>query len=289
MTEKKFLKSEAIKIGWNKTGSNILFFVGLLFVAVLVTAVPAVLTWGLENYSNIIIALLSAAFGNENLQLYIEPYVPITIIVLCITSAVFGIILQIGFIKIAIKINDDVKCKITHLFTNFRLFFKFLIGNIIYVVTAFVALVIPAVFVMLFEDQLQQHSLFFVVGFVVILLLTIYIVTVLTIRLGFFGYFVVDKGHSPIAAIKSSAELTKGSTRDLLLLSFLTQGINAIGAAFFFIGLLITIPIGLIAKAYVFRKLSLRLAEEKLEVIPIEVSQEEKARGFPYKGITNRS
>ena len=276
MEEKTFLKSEAIKTGWNKTGSNILFFVGLLFVAGLVVVVPAMLTWGLENYSNIILAMLSAAFGNENLHLYIEPYVPFAIIVLGIVSVVFEVILQIGFIKIAIKINDDVKCRLSDLFTNFRLFFKFLIGSIIYVFIAFAALLLPAVFVVLFKNQLQQFSVSFVLGFVVILFLTIFIVAVLTIRLGFFGYFITDKRCSPITAIKSSAKLTKGSTGNLLLLNFFIQGINVIGAAFFFIGLFITIPIGLIAKASVYRKLLLKLDEGMLEIKPLEAPHEEK-------------
>ncbi len=275
MIEKKFLKSEAIKTGWNKTGSNIVFFIALLLVAGLVTVVPEVVIWGLKFYSNIIIPVLSSTFGNANLHLYIEPYIPVAILVFTIASAVFGIIIQIGFISIAIKINDDAKCKIRDLFTNFRLFFKFLIGSILYGFTAFAALIFPAIFVVLLKSQLQQYSIFVVLVFVVILLFTICFVAVLAIRLGFFGYFIVDKGSSPIVAIKSSAKLTKGSTKDLLLLSFFTQGINVIGAAFFLVGLFITIPIGLIAKAFVFRKLSLRLDEEELDVLISDVSQEE--------------
>ena len=273
MIEKKFLKSEAIKTAWDKTGKNIVFFIALLFVAALVTAV---LIWGIRFYSNIIIPDLSATFGNENLHIYIEPYIPVVIIVLSIIGAVFGIIIQIEFIQIAIKINDDIKCKIRDLFTNFHLFFKFLIGSILYGLTVFGALIFPAIFVVLLKSQLQQYSIFFVLLFLVILLFTICFVAVLAIRLGFFGYFIVDKGYSPIVAIKSSVKLTKGSTKDLLLLSFFTQGINVIAAAFFLIGLFITIPIGLIAKAFVFRKLSLGVDEEELDVPVFDVSQEEK-------------
>ena len=85
------------------------------------------------------------------------------------------------------------------------------------------------------------------------------------IKYGFYGYLILDKGMGPIAAIKRSGAITKGSIWNLYLLFLLIALINMAGALAVLLGLFISIPITIIANAYVYRKL-----EEADAIMPAE-------------------
>lgn len=71
----------------------------------------------------------------------------------------------------------------------------------------------------------------------------------------FAGYVIVDEGRGPIASIKESARLTKGHRWKLLGFVLATLGINILGFIALLVGLLVTMPVTLIATAYVYRSL----------------------------------
>lgn len=74
------------------------------------------------------------------------------------------------------------------------------------------------------------------------------------------GYIIIDKGASPAAALKESREITRGYKMDLFLFSLVIALINLIGAICLFVGLFVTIPMTLMASAYVYRRLNPRAA-----------------------------
>lgn len=78
------------------------------------------------------------------------------------------------------------------------------------------------------------------------------------VRYGFFGFLMVDKQMEPIAALKRSAELTRGLTAELLMFGLLLVGVNILGALALGVGLLATLPTSVIAAAYVYRRLLAR-------------------------------
>lgn len=67
---------------------------------------------------------------------------------------------------------------------------------------------------------------------------------------------VVDKEFGPIETLKESYRLTKGHLLQLFLFGLAFIGINLVGALLLFVGLLVTVPVTLIAAAHVYRKLS---------------------------------
>jgi uncharacterized membrane protein len=136
------------------------------------------------------------------------------------------IILQMGLIKIALKFCDNEKSTFADLFSSYPLFFNYLIGSILYVVIIGVGLI-----------------LFIIPGII------------LAIQFQFFSFFIVDRGLSPIEALKKSSEITKGIKWDLFLFDLLIVIINFLGSCFLGIGLLITFPITLVSIAFVYRKL----------------------------------
>jgi uncharacterized membrane protein len=74
------------------------------------------------------------------------------------------------------------------------------------------------------------------------------------------GYLVVDRQLGPIEALQESRVVTSGVKLDLFLFSLVVGVMNVIGAICLLVGLFVTIPVTLMASAYVYRRLSPRTA-----------------------------
>lgn len=70
------------------------------------------------------------------------------------------------------------------------------------------------------------------------------------------GYLIIDKNMGPIAALSESRALTDGYKMDLFIFSLAVAFINLVGVFCLFVGLFVTIPVTLMASAYVYRRLS---------------------------------
>ncbi len=70
------------------------------------------------------------------------------------------------------------------------------------------------------------------------------------------GYLIVDRRLGPIEALKESRAITDGVKWDLFLFSLVVLVLNILGMLMLFVGLLITVPVTLMASVYVYRKLS---------------------------------
>ena len=202
MATEKFSKGEAVGFGWNTMKSNLGFFIGLLIVAGLIQYVPSVIA-GL-----------------------IQEDAPALSIIMNLVSFALYIVVEMGLIKIALRFCDNEKGEFAHLFSCFPLFFKYLLGAILYgliVLGGMILLIIPGI--------------------------------IWAIKFQFFSYFIVDQGVGPIEALKRSAVITRGVKWDLFLLGLLLTVINSLGAICLLIGLFATIPTTMVAYASVYRKL----------------------------------
>jgi uncharacterized membrane protein len=94
-------------------------------------------------------------------------------------------------------------------------------------------------------------------GFIVIVGLLLFIIPgiIFSIKLQYTEYFIVDKKMDAIDAIKASWEITKGVKGNLFLLGLLLGLINILGFLCLIVGLVITVPLSMVANAYVYRKL----------------------------------
>jgi uncharacterized membrane protein len=79
---------------------------------------------------------------------------------------------------------------------------------------------------------------------------------IIGIMVAFSTYIVIDTGMGPIEAIKHSAELTKGHRWHLLRFGLALLGVNILGLAVLIVGLLVSIPVSILAVVHVYRKLS---------------------------------
>jgi len=75
------------------------------------------------------------------------------------------------------------------------------------------------------------------------------------IRLKYATYLVIDKNLGPLEAIKGSWKITRGNVWNLFFLSILLGLINLLGLLCLVIGLFITVPLSMLATAFVYRKL----------------------------------
>lgn len=77
-----------------------------------------------------------------------------------------------------------------------------------------------------------------------------------------YPYFVVDKGLSPIEALKGAGQVVYGAKSKMLLFAILSLLLNILGAICLFIGLFITVPVVLIATAFIYLKLQSQSSAE---------------------------
>jgi len=207
--QKKFVISEAVQFGWDTTKSNIGFFIGIVIVAGLIQYVP-----------DIIAAI-------------IEADAPVLSIIVRIASFVLSLIIGMGLIKIFLRFCDGEKGEFSDLFSCYPLFFKYLIGSILYgliVTVGLILLIIPGI--------------------------------IWAIKFQFFDYLIVDKGLGPIDALEKSSEITRGVKWDLFIFDILIGIINLLGLLCLLVGLFVTIPITMVATAFVYRKLLPETSQE---------------------------
>ena len=76
------------------------------------------------------------------------------------------------------------------------------------------------------------------------------------IRYQFFGYLIVDRGLKPKDALAKSKEITQGNWGKLFLFGLSLMLLNLVGLLAFLVGLLVTIPMSLLATAKVYQLLS---------------------------------
>ena len=147
--------------------------------------------------------------------------------VINIISLILSVIVTMGFINIALKLSDAQKAQIADLFTCVPLFLNFIIGSILYVLIVFagmIILIIPGI--------------------------------VLAIKFHFYSYLIIDQGLGPIEALKKSSSITKGVKWNLFLFGLLLAAINILGVIALFVGTAVTMPIVVVALAFVYRQLS---------------------------------
>ena len=125
MTEKAFSKGEAIRFGWGVMKANLGFFIGLLVIVGVISAIPK------------IFARMTAERA------------PVLSLLFAIAGAIFQVIISMGLTTISLKLVDNAKPELADLFSRLHLFFKFLGGHILcslIVLGGLILLIVPGIF-----------------------------------------------------------------------------------------------------------------------------------------------
>jgi len=143
-----------------------------------------------------------------------------------IVGWIANIIVSIGLIAIALKFLDNQDPKFEDLFSFKPYFWKYLGASILTGLVVWVGLI-----------------LFIIPG--------IY----WALKFQFFGYFVVEQGRDPVEAMRMSSRITQSVKWKLFGFGLVLALINIVGTICLFIGLLVTVPVTLLAYSFVYRKL----------------------------------
>jgi uncharacterized membrane protein len=146
--------------------------------------------------------------------------------VVALVSAFFTMVVALGVMRMALRFVDGERGELIDLFAKIPLVVPYLIASII------VGLVTTA-------------------GFILLVIPGIY----WGLRLQFFGWVIVDKEVGALEATRVSWEITRGSAWQLFLMWWLLFFVNVLGFLVIGIGLLVTVPLSLVAMGHVYRTL----------------------------------
>lgn len=141
-------------------------------------------------------------------------------------SWLFGALLQIAVLTFVLNLLSTQKTAIVKRLTDPMLILKVLVGTLL-------------------------SSIVFMVGFILLIVPGI----VFAVRLSYVNYLIIDKGMGPIEAIKESWRITANNFFSLLGFGVTIFLLNLFGLVLLVVGLFITIPLSMLASAYVYRKL----------------------------------
>ena len=150
---------------------------------------------------------------------------PLLIILAALLRIIVSFIVSMGLIKISILFVDKKKPEISDLFYT-KSILNFILVSIVrgfIVLIGYILLIIPGI--------------------------------ILSIKFQFAEYLVVDKNMDVVEALNKSWEMTKGIKWNLFIFGILLFLINVVGFIALLIGLFITVPLSMVATAFVYRKL----------------------------------
>jgi hypothetical protein len=234
MSQQKFSVDEAIQFGWNVMKENLVFFILVMVIVSAIQITPGIIT-GL-----------------------IEKKMPVLSMVISVISMLVNMVMGIGLIRIALKLCDTRSAEIHDLFScDPGLFFKYFLSTMLYTLIllgVLGVLLVPVVVAVILSGGKPN---FIIVGSLAAVLIPAGVIVVvwLALKLQFYSYLIIDRGLGPIGALNQSSVITRGAKGQLLIVWILTGLINIAGFILCFIGLFASIPITMMAMAFVYRRL----------------------------------
>jgi uncharacterized membrane protein len=183
----------------------------------------------------LVVSMLAGFFFSGFAGLF-EKRLPVLSLIFNLGYILLTIAINIVGIKIALKFCDNDQRAIAEVisFTPSR-FLKFAAGYILYsllITAGLILLIVPGLIFMV----KYQYAI----------------------------YFIADKDTDIGEAFQRSSAITRGIKWELFVFLILLSLINMAGVICFFVGLIVTIPVTMVAMAYVYRKLSGSPSEETL-------------------------
>ncbi|MBT7807871.1 hypothetical protein HN766_20375 [Candidatus Poribacteria bacterium] len=144
-------------------------------------------------------------------------------------SFVVGVVVQLATIRVGLRFHRGERAEVSDMFAELRLLPRYAAATLVATVVIMVGLlllVVPGV--------------------------------ILAVRLAFYGYFLVDQDAGPIESLRRSWHATRGITLKVLAFLFMLWIINVAGLLALGVGLFVTVPIAIVATAYVYAAISPR-------------------------------
>ena len=228
---KKFVISGAIQYGWQAFRENAGILIGSMIIGYGIIMGFQLFLGYIEGF---------APQDPAATELYGEPaavwWIQWPLIIL---GAIVSWLIGIGIMNIQLKIYRKQQTSLKDLFQRWELLPHVILGSILTTIitgAGFIALIIPGIY--------------------------------LSVRLSQVNYFVVDQKMDGVSAIKASFAATKKQFWSLLGLFLTLAIINILGALALLIGLIVTIPMSMMALVYVYNALGKQDSSEQVSGQP---------------------
>jgi uncharacterized membrane protein len=231
--DKKINLGEAFSFAWQEFRRRFVFFTGAAAVILAINILPSLLFDRGDTGAGIVEFIMSLV----------------------------SLALALGLIQMAIKVVRNQEPVFNDFNEGFRKFWHALLAYILYGL----ALLIPTILIVAgsFLGFLEFLSMVGdggnLDGLLIISLILIIAGIVagiyLVLRFLLFQFAIIGDDYKPLDSLKRSAELTKGVKWSLLGFVILAALLNILGAIPFGLGLLITIPLTVIAQAHIYQQL----------------------------------
>ncbi len=218
MTQHTFSIQHALTFGWEKTKEHSWFLFQVALVSLFLLSIPT--------------------------------FPPLHLLV--------GLIVMIGLVGLSLRIVDGQPTAWKDLllpFTNKTIFIKSLLGTLLYMViigllVTLIGVIDAAVIFKLFSSSEDHIWLAVGVG-----ILSLWPLLYISLRLKFYIYAIIDSSADVRTSFTSSWNSTRGMFLKLLAFNLILAAINLLGLLLLGVGLVITVPLSLIAYAYVYKML----------------------------------
>lgn len=180
---------------------------------------------------------------------------PILSFIVVVVSTVVSIAVSLGWSHVILKLIRYGSAAWTDFQTNTRTWLHYFVARVLYgfcVLFGFVMIVVPLFMIVI----LSIHVVWFIIVGSIISLAGLILVSWLMTRYMFISLIAIDHpGMNGWKILKESAKMTKGSILKLFGFLLLVLLINIVGILVAFVGLLVTIPVTMIASGYVYEYL----------------------------------
>lgn len=197
-----FSKREAVQFGWETMKANLGFWVGLMLLILGMNTLPELGRWQTQESA------------------------PTLALFWTVSGYLIQLATQMGLIRISLILIDGRKPRYGELFGDLPTFFRYLAGNLLYLLIILVGL-----------------------------LLLIFPGIRWSLQYQFAPFFIVDRRVGVAEAFRESSRITRGAKWDLFLVFLLALGINLLGLLALAVGLFTTVPATMLAYTFIYRKL----------------------------------
>lgn len=231
-----FSIEESLEFGWKKTRehSRVLFFSLLIFLAVMLS--DSLLNIAIDKNSSIPFA-----------------------IVLGLAKGVFvlaTLAMSIGFIVMQLEIVRNKKPTLMSLVPSWNVVVRYVASTVVLATFIFGAVLGVSVLALVLDMFLAHARLLELLLFLVYMSVVLCAMVYVSVRFILYRFVAVEDEESITAILVRSLMLTRGAFWNLLLFVAVVLLLNIAGLLFFGVGLLITIPVSVIAMGHVYTTLS---------------------------------
>ncbi len=266
MQNSKFSIKEAFVFGINTLKNNFLFFIVLFVISFIILFSP-----------NILLKVWVSSFPKTKIL--------IAIISFYLIYTFLSTTILLGLTKICLNFYDNIKSKISDVFSQYKLIFRYIFASILSGLAVLISFLIGtfSIFFLIGLSAITSFNLIttrfhFLSTYGAVMTGLFVIVSVIVsiyigIRLQFYEFFIVDKNEGVISSLKKSWQITKGNVLKLSFFLLLSAGLNILGSIFFLVGLFVSIPVTMLAYAFVYRKLLNEASIEKPDTKTPEIPE----------------